>query len=192
MFPTTVWTRIHQAATWDQAALQEFAQRYRPAVLEFIESRGFHTDNADDLCQDVFLRILRGGVLAKADSTRGRFRSLLLAVTTHVIQDHLRKRREIPVQDLEPPARQPSFNQTWAWYLTQRALERLRDDDSPYYNVLTEHLSRKKQDRNKLWIARRKLAAMIRQEVALTCATRADFEEELAYLSRYLQPAKKQ
>ncbi|MCH8151101.1 MAG: hypothetical protein IH830_01855 [Planctomycetes bacterium] len=192
MFPTTVWTRIHQAATWDQAALQEFAQRYRPAVLEFIESRGFPTANADDLCQDVFLRILRGGVLAKADSTRGRFRSLLLAVTTHVIQDHLRKQREIPVQDLEPPARQPDFDQTWAWYLTQRALERLRDHGSPYYNVLAEHLSGKKQDSNKLWIARRKLAAMIRQEVALTCGTRADFEEELAYLSRYLQPAKKQ
>ncbi len=192
MFPTTVWTRIHQAATWDQAALQEFAQRYRPAVLEFIESRGFHTDNADDLCQDVFLRILRGGVLAKADSTRGRFRSLLLAVTTHVIQDHLRKQREIPVQDLEPPARQPDFDQTWAWHLAQRALERLRDHDSPYYTVLAEHLSGEKQDRNKLWIARRKLAAMIRQEVALTCATRADFEDELAYLSRYLQPAKKQ
>lgn len=192
MFPTTVWTRIHQAGAWDQAALEEFAQRYRPAVLEFIESRGFHTANAEDLCQDVFLRILRGGVLAKADSTRGRFRSLLLAVTTHVIQDHLRKRREIPVQDLEPPAHEPDFDQTWAWHLAQRALERLCDDDSPYYNVLVEHLLGEKQDRNKLWIARRKLAAMIRQEVALTCATRADCEDELAYLSRYLQPAKKQ
>ncbi|MCH8164604.1 MAG: hypothetical protein IH889_03240 [Planctomycetes bacterium] len=192
MFPTTVWTRIHQAAAWDQAALQEFAQRYRPAVLEFIESRGFHTDNADDLCQDVFLRILRGGVLAKADSTRGRFRSLLLAVTTHVIQDHLRKRKEVSVQDLEPPARQRDFDNAWALHLTQRALDRLRDEDSPYYKVLADHLVGEKQDRNKLWIARGKLAAMIRQEVALTCATRADFEEELAYLSRYLQPAKKQ
>lgn len=192
MFPTTVWTRIHQAAAWDQAALQEFAQRYRPAVLEFIESRGFHTANADDLCQDVFLRILRGGVLAKADSTRGRFRSLLLAVTTHVIQDHLRKRKEVSVQDLEPPARQRDFDNAWALHLTQRALDRLRDEDSPYYKVLADHLVGEKQDRNKLWIARGKLAAMIRQEVALTCATRADFEEELAYLSRYLQPAKKQ
>ncbi len=166
--------------------------RYRQPILEFIRTRGFQGNDAEDLCQDVFVRVLKGGVLAKADRDRGRFRSLLLSVTTHVILDRLRKRRETPVEDpeLHQPAgsQEPEFDQGWALYLTQRAMERLADEGSPYYKVLEGHLSGNPQDRNKLWIARRKLAAHIRREVAFTCATRDDFEEEMAYLARFLRP----
>ena len=55
-----------------------------------------------------------------------------------------------------------------------------------------DHLVGAKWDRNKLWIARRKLAKLIRREVPSTCTTHADSEEELAYLSRYLRAAKKE
>jgi RNA polymerase sigma-70 factor (ECF subfamily) len=191
MFPTTIWTTIHQAGAQDSGALADVARRYRQPVLEFICRRGFQGADAEDLCHDVFLRVLKGGVLAKADRDRGRFRSLLLSVTVHVIQDRLRKRREVPVEDLEPPQRESEFDEGWALHLTERALQRLQEQGSPYYDVLEGHLSGRRQDRNKLWIARRKLAAQVRQEVACTCATRADYEGELAYLSKYLRPSER-
>ena len=88
---------------------------------------GLQGHDAEDLCQDVFVCVLAGGVLAKADPDRGRFRSLLLAVTTHVIFDRLRKRCEVPVEDIEPP--QPDapdeFDRSWALHGTERAIQRL-------------------------------------------------------------------
>ena len=193
VFPTTIWTTIHRAGEQDGVALQHVAERYRGPVLEYIRRRGFQAGDAEDLCQDVFVRVLAGGVLAKADPERGRFRSLLLAVTTHVIFDRLRKRRDVPVQDIEPP--QPDapddFDRSWALHVTERAIQRLRDQGSPYYDILEGHLTGQAQNRNKLWIARRKLAAEIRREVAFTCATREDFDREMALLAPYLRPRKK-
>ena len=186
MFPTTIWTTIRQAGEEEPAALDDFARRYRAPVLSFVRSRGFRGADAEDVCQDVFVRVLAGKVLAKADRSRGRFRSLLLSVTNHVIQDRLRRRRELTGDGLEPVDH--DFDQAWAWHLTARALARLRDQGLPYYDVLEGHLGGRKQDRNKLWSARRKLAALVRREIAFTCATRADFEEELAYLAHYLRP----
>ncbi len=188
MFPTTVWTTIADAGASDRGALDLFAERYRQPVVEYLRRRGFDGNDVDDLCQDVFLRVLAGGVLAKADRSRGRFRSLLLAVTTHVIQDRFRKRREVPVEDIDPPQDHRDFDQGWAWHLTERALDQLREQGSPYYGVLEAHLAGDRPDRNKLWNARRKLAAFIRREVAFTCATRADFDEELAYRAQYRRP----
>ena len=193
MFPTTIWTTIHRAGEQDGVALEDVAQRYRQPVLEYIRRRGFQGSDAEDLCQDVFVRVLAGGVLAKADPDRGRFRSLLLAVTTHVIFDRLRKRRDVPVEDIEPPPPDApdDFDMAWVLHLTERAIARLRDEGSPYYDVLEGHLTGQAQDRNKLWIARHKLAAQIRREVAFTCATREDFDREMALLAPYLRPRNK-
>lgn len=187
MFPTTVWTNIARAGAWEADALESFADSYRPPVLRFIRSRGFGADDGEDLCQDVFVRILKGNVLARADASRGRFRSLLLAVTVHVIQDRLRKKREIPVPELEVAQQEPDFDREWAFYLVERAFARLKGENPRYYAVLRGHLTGERPDRQKLWIARRKLIAMIRAEVAGTCGSHREFEEEVAYLSSYLR-----
>ena len=70
-------------------------------------------------------------------------------------------------------------------------MDALREEGSPYYDILAGHVLGERQDRNKLWIARRKLVAHVRREVAYTCRTHADFEEELAYLAQYLRPGEK-
>ena len=193
MFPTTVWTTIRRAGDADATALDDFARDYRTPVRQFVRSRGFASADADDLCQEVFLRLLAGRVLARADPSKGRFRSLLLAVTTHVLQNHGRKKREVVRDDLEPLQRDPDFDRAWVLHLASRAMARLRAAESPYYTVLEGHLGGTPQDRNKLWIARRKLTALIRDEVARTCAAPELIEEELEYLSHYLRsvPAKK-
>lgn len=188
MFPTTIWTTIEMAGARDPGALEAFAREYRAPVLAAIEQRGFADGDAEDLCQEVFLRILSGDVLARADAAKGRFRSLLLAVTMHVVQHRLAKRREIVTDDLEPLERDPDFDRAWVLHLAERAMRRLRAASSPYFEVLRDHLAGTVQDRNKLWIARNKLQALIRDEVARTCSSPGAIEGELEYLRRYLRP----
>ena len=190
MFQTTIWSTIHKAGDRDPGALERFAERYRAPVLRFVRSRGFSENGAEDVCQEVFVRILAGDVLALADGSKGRFRSLMRAIATHVIQDRRQRRKEIPVADLDPGEDDPKFDREWILHLTEACLRRLREEGSPYYEVLREHLSGNATDRNKLWIAHRKLIALIRDQIALTCAGPAEFEEEVAYLSTFLRPEK--
>ncbi len=186
MFETTIWTTIRKAGRRDPSALEEFAARYRPAVLDFIRRKGFGDADAEDLCQDVFVRILAGDVLAKADAAKGRFRSLVLAVTTHVLQDRWRKRSEVP-RGVEEIHHDPEFDRAWVVHLAQRAMDRM---ESPYGDVLRAHVAGGAQDRNKVWIARQRLVALIREEIAFTCSSPEEFEEELALLTPYLRPEK--
>ena len=193
MFPTTVWTVIRKAGASDPQAIEGFARDYRPPVLRYIERKGFSGNDAEDLCQEVFLRILSGNVLARVDRGLGRFRSLVLAVTTHVLQHAQLKasrepRREPDLPDLEVGATDADFDAAWILHLAERAMIRLEGSDSPYYQVLRGHLSGAAQDRSKLWIARKKLIALIRDEVARTCSSPEQVEEELAHLSPFLRP----
>ena len=186
---------IREAGDADPAALEGFARSYREPVLDAIRRGGVAGEDAEDLCQEVFLRVLQGGVLSKADRERGRFRSLLSTVTRRCVLDRLRRRRpEAPLpEDAGEPAdteaeaaAQAEFDRDWVWHLTTRALERLRESGSPYHAVLERHLAGQPQDRNRLWIARGKLAALVRAEIAATCAGPGDYEQELAHLAPYL------
>lgn len=186
MFETTIWTTIRKAGRHDPSALEEFAARYRPAVLAFIRRKGFADADAEDLCQDVFVRILAGDVLAKADAAKGRFRSLVLAVAVHVLQDRWRKKHEVP-RVVEAIDHDPDFDRAWVVHLAERAMDRM---ESPYGDVLRAHVAGEAQDRNKVWIARQRLVALLREEIAFTCSSREEFEEELAALTPYLRPEK--
>ncbi|MFO0981951.1 MAG: sigma factor [Planctomycetota bacterium] len=187
-FPTTIWTTIREAGRNDPQALERFARQYQAAVLRFVRAKGFRGADADDVCQDVFVRLLSGSVLQRATQERGRFRGLLRSVAWHVIQDRWRQRRDVPSEVIDPPASDPDFDREWVLELTERALGRLRAAGSGYYEVLRDHLHGQPQDRNKLWIARGKLIALIKHEVALTCASPSELADELSHLAPYLRP----
>ncbi|MBI1850017.1 MAG: hypothetical protein HYR85_06705 [Planctomycetes bacterium] len=198
MFQTTIWTTIRNAGERDPAALERVAMRYRPAILAFVRGKGFGPDDAEDVCQDVFVRILAGDVISRADSAKGRFRSLVLAVSMHVIAD--RRRRSLahaepgPLPDEEAtaaPDREPDFDRTWVLHLAETAMTQLREMGSSYYDVLRDHVDGKPSDRNKVWIARGKLVALIRREIAFTCESHDEFEEEARYLATFLRPDSK-
>lgn len=191
VFPTTIWDVVRAAGGQDPAALAQIAEEYRAPVLAFVRSRGVDVSLAEDLCQDVFVRVLAGGVLSKADAEKGRFRSLLCTVTVRVIQDWSRRHREIPTEDLDVTVVTPSFDRLWVRYLLERALKRLREDSPASYEILRSHLAGDKPHRNKLWIARRKLISLMRREIALTCGSSQEIEDEIAHLSPYLRPQKK-
>src|SRR5688572_28764923 len=138
--------------------MEGFARDYRLPVLRYIERRGFSGNDAEDLCQEVFLRIFSSQVLSRVDRDLGRFRSLVLAVTKHVLQHALRRSRREPyrepdLEDFADGSRDPEFDAAWILHLAERAMVRLEEAESPYYEVLRGHLSGAPQDRNKLWIA---------------------------------------
>jgi RNA polymerase sigma factor (sigma-70 family) len=189
VFQTTVWDVVRAAGAGDRAALAQIAEDYRAPILSFLRSRNIAAPQAEDLCHDVFVRVLTGGVLAKADPDRGRFRSLLCTVTIRVLQDWARRHRELPIDDLDPEAPPPAFDRLWTLYLVERAFRRLQETSPKSYDVLREHLAGEAPHRNKLWIARSKLSALIRQEIARTCRTPDELEAEVASLSPYLRPA---
>jgi sigma-70-like protein len=80
--PTTVWSTLLKVRR-DPARVKDLVvRRYRQPVYEFALQRGLPPEDADDVAQEVFLRVCREEFLEKADRTRGRFRTLLLAVRT--------------------------------------------------------------------------------------------------------------
>lgn len=186
MFPTTIWDVVRDAGRQDPEALERFASDYRAPVLEFVRRRVRGAD-AEDLCQEVFVRLLKGGVLAKADAEKGSFRSLLKTITSRVVIDWFRRRKDLPSEDVEPAAPEPDFDKTWAVHLTERALARLREESAGSYEAIRAQLGDEPVDRRKLWLARRKLSALVRREIALTCRSPEEIAEEAAVLAPYLK-----
>lgn len=80
-FPTTHWSRVVAAgdpATAEaRAAMAELCAAYWYPIYALIRRRGHPAEEARDLTQDYFARLLEKGILAAADPSRGRFRAFL-------------------------------------------------------------------------------------------------------------------
>ena len=80
-FPTTRWSRVahavNPAAPEARAALAELCTAYWYPIYAFIRRKGHNPEEALDLTQDYFTRLLESGVLASADRRLGRFRAFL-------------------------------------------------------------------------------------------------------------------
>ncbi len=146
-FPTTFWGRIQSARRGDDRALEALLGRYRGPILAFLRRRGLGEHLAEDLCQEVLLRVSREPFLEKVDPTRGRFRTLLLAVTRHVLSEHFKRERalrrggevrvrsesEMSASTVElfrrASAREdPAFDQLWVADIVEEALGELKDE----------------------------------------------------------------
>jgi RNA polymerase sigma-70 factor (ECF subfamily) len=82
-FPTTHWSQVAQAgdlaSPGTRDALATLCSAYWYPLFAFIRRRGHHAEEARDLVQDYFARLLEGRVLAAADPAKGRFRTFLIA-----------------------------------------------------------------------------------------------------------------
>jgi DNA-directed RNA polymerase specialized sigma24 family protein len=83
-FPTTQWNIVETLKVEDvearRAALGEIIGIYGAPLLAFAlrHSQGTRTaEDCEDLVNDFFLRCVQGGILARADRARGKFRSFL-------------------------------------------------------------------------------------------------------------------
>lgn len=161
-FDSTIWSMIRDAGQKDPRALEQFALKYREPVVAFIRQQGFPDQDAEDLAQEVFVRIFKNDILQKADSCRGRFRNLLIAVTKNLLYEEMRKRQaakrgggqSIVSLDAAPPddethtplkavagEEDPGFQKLWMTHVLSLAMERLRKENENYYQALHAYVS---------------------------------------------------
>lgn len=210
-FESTQWVTIRRAAAQDPDALEAFVARYRPAILSYLRRNGFEAHDAEDLSQEVFLRLLSQGALDRADRERGRFRVYLFGLTRHVVSEHLKRRsrlkrgggrRELSLEaELCPaPERDEAFDQAWLERMLDLALEALRESKPDYHRALigsamegrdqaslAAELGRSVNDiKNFVRRGRELLRAELKGQIAAYCSSREEYEDEVATLSRYL------
>jgi RNA polymerase sigma-70 factor (ECF subfamily) len=96
-FPTTHWSRIAEAidlaAPEARDALAALCQAYWYPLYLFIRRQGHQPDEATDLVQEYFARLLRGNVLEAADPAKGRFRTFLIADCKRFLSHERRRAR---------------------------------------------------------------------------------------------------
>src|SRR3990172_2982951 len=90
-FATTRWTLVLAAAEGGSsdadAALATLCETYWPPVFAFVRRSGHVHEDARDLTQAFFTRLMERGYLKAANRDRGRFRSFLLAAVRHFLAD---------------------------------------------------------------------------------------------------------
>jgi DNA-directed RNA polymerase specialized sigma24 family protein len=142
-FPTTHWGRVARAG--DPVALAELCAAYWYPIYAFIRRKGHSPDQALDLTQAYFARLIEKETISAADPARGRFRAFLRADCAFFLanarnHDRALKRGgsfrilSINSGDAETRfGREPAHNDTperrferdWAASLIGRAIERL-------------------------------------------------------------------
>ena len=82
VFATTHWSVVLEAGRRSvpaaQAALEKLCRTYWFPLYAFARRQGNSPEDAQDLTQDFFARLLEKNYLAKADPDRGKFRTFLL------------------------------------------------------------------------------------------------------------------
>ncbi|MBL9170082.1 MAG: sigma-70 family RNA polymerase sigma factor [Verrucomicrobiales bacterium] len=149
-FATTHWSVVLRAARDDQAqmaALEELCRNYWRPIYTYVRRRGSSPEEAQDLTQSFFERLLEKNWLADVDPERARFRSFLLTMVSRFITNeyhraHSQKRGgkafHFSIQDPElenqlvasPGAGSPEqdFDRHWALTVLERALQRLKTE----------------------------------------------------------------
>jgi RNA polymerase sigma-70 factor (ECF subfamily) len=82
---------VRQAEAW-----AVFHDRYRDVILGWCLRRGLPHDAAEDLTQDVLVKLFRKLPEYTHDPAQGRFRSWLKTVVNNAVIDSLRRRRATP------------------------------------------------------------------------------------------------
>jgi RNA polymerase sigma factor (sigma-70 family) len=88
-FQTTLWSVVLRAGAAEdipkQAALDQLCRLYWRPLYVFCLGRGMKAEDAEDLTQAFFVRLLTRDTLRVADPERGRFRAFLLTSFKHFI-----------------------------------------------------------------------------------------------------------
>jgi RNA polymerase sigma-70 factor (ECF subfamily) len=166
-FVTTRWTSVlaAQGGTPEASkALGELCEAYWMPVFRFLRREGRSDDEARELTQEFFGRVLARDGFAHADPRRGRFRSFLLGAVRHFLGDLRDRERALkrgggtPLESLDLPASNDSspgfqiadaraeipdtfFDRQWAFAILERAFTQLAAEQeaagkSTHYAVL--------------------------------------------------------
>lgn len=135
-------------STRAQKALAQLCQTYWYPLYAYARGRGHSREDAQDLTQEFFSRLLAHDWVGKADRAKGRFRSFLLTAMKRFLADEWDKARAqkrgggVPLLPLpfdtaetrlsREPADQvtpeESFEKRWVMTLLEEVLKRLRKE----------------------------------------------------------------
>jgi len=149
-FETTHWSLVLEAGRHDgrqsRDALAALCSAYWEPVYAFLRRKGRNPEDARDLTQAFFARLLEKDVVGAADPRRGRFRSFLLKCVQHFVSHQDEQADAMkrgggqviipldvggaesryciePFHELTP---EHIFERRWAMALLARVLDRLR------------------------------------------------------------------
>lgn len=96
-FVTTHWSVVRAAGRSDSTralySLEQLCRAYWYPLYVYLRRRGYGPEDAEDLTQEFFARLLHSKFLASANRERGRFRSFLLAALNHFVADEWDRQR---------------------------------------------------------------------------------------------------
>lgn len=152
-FAATRWSMVlaagnRQAGTTARRAMDELASLYWFPLYAYLRRRGISPPQAEDLVQGLFTRLLEKDALASVDSSKGKFRSFLLASLKNFLSNEWDKSQAAkrgggkgtlsldalgaearyaaePMDEMTPDR---VFEQRWALTVLEQVLTRLRDD----------------------------------------------------------------
>src|SRR5262245_45034471 len=150
-FPATRWTLVVAAADPQRketrSALVSLCENYWYPLYAYLRRRGYPADQAQDLTQEFFVRVLEGRYIDRADPQKGRFRSFILTSLKFFVaderdRDRAQKRGGGGVLPLEFEVgeeryqREPAHDETperiferrWALAVLDRVIERVRTE----------------------------------------------------------------
>jgi RNA polymerase sigma-70 factor (ECF subfamily) len=95
VFATTHWSVVlaagQSASPNAQQALEKLCRNYWYPLYAFVRRQGNSPEDAQDLTQEFFARLLDREFVALADPARGRFRSFLLGCLKHFLSEQHRR-----------------------------------------------------------------------------------------------------
>ncbi len=117
--------------------------RYSPAIRSYVKAIVKNDEQADELSQDVVVRILKGD-FAGADQDRGRFRDLLKVAVRNMVRNHWdksnrRRTVDLEVENAEQGEHDPENDpwlEGWRNNLLDITWSRLQSQGSMYHQVL--------------------------------------------------------
>lgn len=202
-----MWTAILEFRRDPEKVKELLVHRYRRPVYEFALRQGLAHEDAEDVAQEVFIRVCDENFLHKADEIRGKFRTVLLSVAKHVIASFYRhrhaemrdRRREVSLQGIDLPQgadADPEFDRLWVKNLVDQAMERMSDDPGvaalrlqlagrSYQEIAVELRCKETDVTNFIHRAKERLRREIERMVAEYSA-KEDVASEIASLHRYL------
>jgi RNA polymerase sigma-70 factor (ECF subfamily) len=149
-FDTTHWSVVLQAGKTrsleSSAALETLCRAYWSPLFAFVRRKGYSAEDAEDITQQFFTRLLERNDFEAVDPKKGKFRTFLLTALTHFLSNERDRanalkrgggkivvslegldteqfRRMEPANDISPDK---LFDLRWATTVLQQALNRLR------------------------------------------------------------------
>jgi len=151
-FHTTRWSMVQAAGSGDtpsaQDALAVLCESYWYPLYTYLRKRGSSANEAADLTQGFFARLLDKRDLAAADREKGRFRAFLLTALKHYVSNEAERARaekrggarailsldveaaegRFAIEPADERTPEDAFSRSWALVTMERAMERVRDD----------------------------------------------------------------